>query len=134
MPKKKPPVFKVRAVFHVWKPEDPTPRPFVEIVEECIGLVNSNREALIAIARSSVMGKLGHFGADTPRLDCDLWSYDFFASQSRDYGGTVWEKEPAWVPAVDPYFVLGEAERIEAIKSLIYLPADRAEQLAIYGA
>ncbi len=133
--KNRPPVFKIRAEIEIWDTTKPTPRPALVVVEECIGTVTPNRQDLKALAKSTAFGKLAAFGADTMKLDYQFLSIEILAARSRTYGGGFLEDEPEWTAAYDPYIEpADDAARAKAIRALTYLPADIAEQRAVYGA
>ncbi|QYF92531.1 hypothetical protein KY495_17535 [Massilia sp. PAMC28688] len=58
-----------------------------------------------------------------------MWSVEFFASRSRAYTGAVLDVKPESVPASDALVT-----KEQAVRGLIYLPYDLAEQREVYGA
>lgn len=133
---KRPPVFKIRAEVMIWRNKDEGSlcgeRPALLVVEELVATTVPNRQDMKSMVLSTVRGKLAHFFGDTSECQLDIHQADFLAAKSRNYGGTVFEDEPEWVPAVDQCLPDG-AKRDEAIRSLTYLPWDLREQLEIYG-
>ena len=134
---KRPPVFKIRAEVMIWRNKDEGSlcgeRPALLVVEELVATTVPNRQDMKSMVLSTVRGKLAHFFGNTSECQLDIHQADFLAAKSRNYGGTVFEDEPEWVPAVDQCLPDG-AKRDEAIRSLTYLPYDRREQFEIYGA
>lgn len=131
----KPPIFKICAEIEFWNPADPTPRPALLIVEECIATSTPNYRDLKALAKSSVMGKLAKFGVDTTKVDYQFTNTEFFAARTRDYTGSFLEANPEWVPAYNPWSEpINDVAKAEAIRNLTYLPLDIEDQRDVYGA
>lgn len=126
--RKVPPVFKIRAVVSVWRPCEEIPRTVLKFEEVRLG---SNQEHMRAQVRDEVKFKLRHFGIALETVDIEIDESTYLAAQTRDYSGSIFDDEPAWVDAVT--YTCNDLDREKAICALTYLPENYDEQVAVYG-
>lgn len=121
--KKYPPVFKLRAEYSIWKRSEKGDEITLRIVDEQKGC---NAADLRAVSIAHVGGKLQAFGLSSE--NCELELVDYYTAKTRELkspGDYEWELAVTYCP--------NEATRAKAIRELMYLPEDIAEQREAYG-